>query len=215
MPRLESEPSILDLIREDLRRACRANQGGETGPGALARELFNPGTQAILAHRFGAWTRRVRVPIVRHVLVVVHLVVEYLFAWRVGVLIPVRASIGPGMIIHTWGGGVVLPACPIGRNLTIIGGGVQFDYETQSIGDDCMIGPGTKCVGKIRIGHRVRTAPNSVIQGDVPDDSLAFGNPARVVSARRWTFARTGAAQERAIAERHAREDAATPSSNP
>lgn len=179
------------------------------GVGALAREVFNPGTQAILAHRFGAWARRVRVPVLRHALVVVHFFVEYVFASRVGVQIPVGATIGPGMIIHTLGGGVVLPACPIGRNLTIIGGGVQFDYATQSIGDDCMIGPGTKGVGKIRIGHRVRTAPNSVIQVDVPDDSIAFGNPARVVAARRWSFARTGAAQERAIAEGRARQAAA------
>ena len=168
------------------------------------RELFNPGTQAVLVHRFGFWTRTVRVPGVRHALIVLHFFFQYLFAWRVGFLIPVRASIGPGVIIHTWAGGAVLPNCRIGRNLTIVGGGVQFDHETQSIGDDCWIGAGTKCVGKIRIGNRVRTAPNCVIQTDVPDDSLAFGNPARIVPARKWTFANTGAAQERAIEARRA-----------
>lgn len=156
----------------------------------------------MLSHRFGAWTRTVRLPGVRHALIILHFGVEYLFAWRLGFLIPVRASIGPGFVVHTWAGGAVLPCCPIGRNLTIIGGGVQFDHETESIGDDCWIGPGTKCVGKIRIGNRVRTAPNSVIQTDVPDDSLAFGSPARIVPSRKWPFARTGAAQERAIAAR-------------
>jgi len=168
------------------------------------RELFSPGTQAIMAHRFGAWTRSLRVPGVRHALIIIHFVVEYLFAWRQGFLIPVRASIGPGFVIHTWAGGAVLPRCRIGRNLTIVGGGVQFDHDTDAIGDDCWIGTGTKCVGKIRIGNRVRTAPNSVIQTDVPDDSLAFGNPARIVPARKWTFASTSAAQERAIAARRA-----------
>ncbi len=196
------ERPIFELIREDLDRACKGNQGGSTSLGAHLRELFNPGTQAVLSHLFGAWTRRVRVPGVRHALIILHFGVEYLFAWRLGFLIPVRASIGPGFVVHTWAGGAILPSCRIGRNLTLIGGGVQFDYETESIGDDCWIGPGTKCVGKIRIGNRVRTAPNSVVQTDVPDDSLAFGNPARIVPSRKWSFARTGVAQERAIAAR-------------
>jgi serine acetyltransferase len=175
-------------VREDLRRARAGNQGGEESTPAMLRELFNPGTQAILVHRFGAWTRTLRIPGLRQLLAAVHFVLEYLFAWRVGILIPVRANIGPGFMIHTWSGGIVLPCCPIGRNLTIVGGGIQFDYETRSIGESCQFAPGTKFVGKIRIGNRVRTAPNSVVQTDVPDDSLAFGNPARIVPMRAWTL---------------------------
>lgn len=141
-----------------------------------------------------------RVPLARQLLIALHMLVEYVFAWRVGILIPIRATIGPGFVIHTWGGGIVLPACPIGRDVTMIGGGVQFDYHTISIGDRCEFAPGTKGVGKIRIGDRVKTGPNSVIQTDVPDDSIAFGNPARIVPARKWTFAPTGAARARAAA---------------
>ena len=177
---------MFDNIREDLRRARLANQGSEETLVALVRECFNPGTQAILVHRFGVWTRTVRVPGVRHGLAVLHFIIDYIFAWRVGIFIPVRAKIGPGLVIHTWPGGIVLPACPIGKNNTIIGGGIQFDFETRSIGEECWFGPGTKFVGKITIGNRVRTAPNSVVQTDVPDDSLAFGNPARIVPMRRW-----------------------------
>lgn len=190
-----SDGTIFELVREDLYRACRANQGGETGVAAHLRELFNPGTQAVLAHRYGCWTRRIPVPLLRQLLITSHFLIEYVFAWRVGILIPVNARIGAGLVVHTWCGGIVLPSCEIGRRLTIIGGGVQFDYDTQSIGDEVWLGPGTKCVGKIRIGHRVRTAPNSVIQTDIPDDSLAFGNPARIVPARKWNFAPAGGAR--------------------
>jgi serine O-acetyltransferase len=93
----------------------------------------------------------------------------------------VKADIGPGLVIHTWGGGIFFPAAKIGRNLTIIGGGVQMDYETREIGDDVDIAPGTKMIGKIRIGHRARTGPNSVVQTDVPDDCVVVGNPGRVI----------------------------------
>jgi len=183
---------VFENIREDLRCARLANQGNDQGLAALIRECFNPGTQAILVHRFGVWTRSVRVPGVRHGLAAVHFLLDYLFAWRVGIYIPIRARIGPGFVIHTWSGGLVMPAGPVGSHVTIIGGGIQFDYETQSIGDDCWFAPGTKFVGKIKIGHRVRTAPNAVVQTDVPDDSLAFGNPARIVPLRRFKLAPTG-----------------------
>lgn len=173
-------------VRVDLVRACAANQSEDTSLPAMLRELFNPGTQAILVHRFGYWTRSVRVPGLRHLLAAVHFLLQYLFAWRVGIYIPVRADIGPGFVIHTWPGGIVMPACPIGKHLTIIGGGIQFDYETKSIGEDCWFAPGTKFVGKISVGSRVRTAPNAVVQTDVPDDTMAFGNPARLVSLRLW-----------------------------
>ena len=174
-------------IREDLVRARRANQGSDLGVAGMIRELFNPGTQAILLHRFGAWTRTIRIPGVRHGFAALHFLLEALIPWRAGIYIPVRARIGPGMVIHTWCGGIVMPACPVGRHLTIVGGGIQFDYETRSIGEECWIGPGTKFVGKIQIGNRVKTAPNTVVQTDVPDDSLVFGNPARIVPLRKWT----------------------------
>lgn len=191
---------MFENIREDLIRARIANQGSDQGLAALIRELFNPGTQALLVHRFGFWTRSVRVPLLRQLLAALHFFLEYLFAWRVGIYIPVRADIGPGFVIHTWPGGIVLPACRIGRHVTIIGGGIQFDYETKSIGDDCWFAPGSKFVGKLTIGNRVRTAPNAVVQVDVPDDSLAFGNPARIVPMRRFNLARSAKAEQRADA---------------
>jgi serine O-acetyltransferase len=144
------------------------------------RELWSPGTQAILVYRFGHWSDR-QVPGVRHALRVLHFVLQYFFSWRVGIHIPVKAKIGPGLVIHTWGGGIFLPRTTIGRDLTIIGGGVQLDYETRVIGEEVWLGPGTKGIGKIRIGNRVRTGPNSVVQDDIPDDCVVFGNPGRVI----------------------------------
>jgi len=169
---------MFENVRRDLRRAVLMNQ--DTGRTALLREFFNPGTQAILLYRFGRWADQQIAPL-RFMLRLIHFPLTYFFAWRVGIYIPVRADIGPGMVIHTWGGGVFLPCARIGRDFTIVGGGILMDYDTREIGDDVKIGAGTKVVGKIRIGNRVRTGPNAVIQSDVPDDILAFGNPARFI----------------------------------
>lgn len=179
---------MFDNVREDLRRALRGNQH-DAGVGALLRELLNPGTQAVLVYRLGRWVDGVRVPGVRHLAKVVFMLIQYAISWRVGIFIPVKADIGPGLLIHTWGGGVFLPATKIGRNLTIIGGGVQFDYETREIGDDVSIAPGTKTIGKIRIGHRARTGPNSVVQTDVPDDCVVVAAQSRVIGpVRKLTY---------------------------
>jgi serine O-acetyltransferase len=176
---------MFENIRRDLWRACEQNQGRNHDVLALIRELFNPGTQAILIHRFGFWADRLPVPVVRELLRVLHFPVQALVSWRVGIFIPVKSDIKPGLVIHTWGGGVFLPCCSIGRDVTVVGGGVLFDYMTREIGDEVRIGAGTKGVGKIRIGNRVKLAPNCVVMQDVPDDSVVYGNPARVMRAPR------------------------------
>lgn len=172
---------MLDNIRRDLARACRANQGHQTGFGPVLRELFNPGTQAILIYRFGFWADNLRPASIRYALRLIHFPLQYIFGWRVGIFLHVKARIGPGLVIHTWGGGVFLPCCPIGTDVTIVGGGVLMDFNTRSIGDEVVIGAGTKVMGKVRIGDRVRTAPNSLIQTDVPDDCVVAPNVSRIL----------------------------------
>lgn len=172
---------MFENVREDLGRALHGNQHA-TGVGAVLRELLlNPGTQAVLVYRMGHRVDQIRVPVLREGMKVIFSIVQYFVSWRVGIFIPVKAEIGPGLLIHTWGGGIFLPEAKIGRNLTIIGGGVQMDYKTREIGDDVRIAPGTKLVGKIRLGNGVRTAPNSVVLTDVPDHCVVFGSPSRVI----------------------------------
>ena len=171
---------MFEYVREDLRRACDLNQSAY-GFAPLLRELMNPGTQAILVYRFGHWCDRIRIQPIRYLLRLIHFLIQYFASWRVGIFIPVKAQIGPGFVIHAWGGGCSLPAAKIGRHFLIVGGGVQMDYSLPEIGDEVSIGPGTKVIGKVRLGNRVRTAPNSVIQTDVMDDCIVFGNPGRVI----------------------------------
>ena len=143
--------------------------------------MIHPGTQAIMVYRLGHWLDKLRVPVLRQLLKVFFIILQYFVSWRVGIFIPVKARIGPGFVIHTWGGGCFLPNATIGRNFTIVGGGVLMDFETREIGDNVSIGAGTKVAGKVRIGHDVRTGPNSVVTTDVPDGCVVFGNPGRII----------------------------------
>ena len=50
------------------------------------------------------------------------------------------------------------------------------------IGEDVFIGSDTMLVAPLHIGSRVRTGAGSVVTKDLPDDSLAVGVPARIIS---------------------------------
>lgn len=50
-----------------------------------------------------------------------------------------------------------------------------------TIGDDCWIGGGSVICPGVTIGARCVIGAGSVVTKDIPDDSLAVGNPARVI----------------------------------
>ncbi|RZK39145.1 MAG: sugar O-acetyltransferase [Pedobacter sp.] len=49
------------------------------------------------------------------------------------------------------------------------------------IGNDCWIGGGTVICPGVTIGNRCVIGAGAVVTKDIPDDSLAVGNPARVI----------------------------------
>lgn len=52
--------------------------------------------------------------------------------------------------------------------------------KSITIGDDCWIGGGAIICPGVTIGDRCIIGAGAVVTKDVPDDSIAFGNPARV-----------------------------------
>lgn len=57
---------------------------------------------------------------------------------------------------------------------------VEF-AKPVTIGDDCWIGGGSIICPGVTIGNRCVIGAGSVVTKDIPDDSLAVGNPARLV----------------------------------
>lgn len=99
-----------------------------------------------------------------------------------GCTISPRARLGGGLILPHPQGMVIGADVVVGERAWIyhnvtLGGGRQPGMP--QIGDDARIYAGAVLVGGIQIGHRVMIGANSVITGDIPDDSRV--RPAHVV----------------------------------
>lgn len=162
-----------------------------TSPDAGARQLAHQlilaslsiKRWAVVAFRFSQLAGR-RVPAMGSAIKQLnHLVSGADLAWQ--------ATIGSGLQLHhptgvVWGPGVVVGhRCIIQQGVTIGGRGGSGVDGSPHIGDDVTLGSGAKLMGPIRIGSRSLIGANAVVIGDVPDDSVAVGVPARVISTRK------------------------------
>lgn len=81
----------------------------------------------------------------------------------------------------------------IGDHVTLTGvkilthdGSTQIPFGVSkvgrvTIGDEVFVGHGTIILPNVRIGSRVVVGAGSVVTKDIPDNSVAAGNPARVI----------------------------------
>ena len=59
-------------------------------------------------------------------------------------------------------------------------GSKEYAYP-GTIGEDCWIGGGAVICPGVTIGNRCVIGAGSVVTKDIPDDSVAVGNPARLI----------------------------------
>lgn len=106
---------------------------------------------------------------------------------KYGFQISAKTRIGEGLYLGHWGAIVINPSAKIGKNCNI-SHGVTIGQTNRGdkkgvpiIGDNVWIGANAVIVGGIKIGNNVLIAPNSYVVNDIPDDSIAVGNPARTM----------------------------------
>ena len=171
---------MLENVRADLAHARIVNG---LPPGWLSlwvKTPLHPGAVAVLTYRFSAWARRLRVPVVRQLLLIIALFVRRAVELVTGVEISPRAEIGPGLVVHTTHG-VFIAETRIGRNC-VVQHGVAITHGVRSVGNDVYFGPGAKVIGRAAVGNNVRVVANSVVMTDVADNLTVVGVPARI----RW-----------------------------
>ena len=106
-----------------------------------------------------------------------------------------RAKIGEGsMILH---GSIVQAQTVIGKHV-IVNTGAQIDHDcliddfvhvgpgailcgTVAVGEGAFIGAGSVIIPGVRIGEWSVIGAGAVVVHDIPPNSVAFGNPARVI----------------------------------
>lgn len=66
-------------------------------------------------------------------------------------------------------------------NISVIDQGIVQNYQKVSIGDGSYIGINSVIVGNVKIGKHCVIGANSTVTKDIPDYSVAVGNPAKII----------------------------------
>jgi serine O-acetyltransferase len=104
-----------------------------------------------------------------------------------GIEIHPGATIGNGLFIDHGMGVVIGETCEIGNNVVIyqgvtLGGtGKERGKRHPTIGNNVVIGSGSKVLGSFEVGDNVNIGSNSVVLREVPPNSTVVGNPGRIV----------------------------------
>ena len=102
-----------------------------------------------------------------------------------------KTWIGPFTILDGSGGGLVIgDYCSISAGVQIYthdtvawsvsGGKDEYQKAPTRIGNNCYLGPNTIIAMGVTIGDGVVIGANSLVLHDIPSNSTAYGNPARV-----------------------------------
>ena len=106
---------------------------------------------------------------------------------KTGIEIHPGAKIGKGFFIDHGNGVIIGETTVIGDNVTLyqgvtLGGtGKEHGKRHPTVGNNVMISAGAKVLGSFTIGDNSKIGAGSVVTKDIPDWSLAAGNPCRVL----------------------------------
>jgi serine O-acetyltransferase len=176
--------NLKQLLYADLARQHEL-EGKPAAPptfGGLVRRLLHPRFLPIVLCRLSRTARLRKIPVLPELFTYLNIV---LF----GLEVTPRCEIGPG-IFFPHPSGTVIGAWRIGKNATILQGvtlGAQkmdlsFDFALRpEVGDNVLLGAGSKILGGLRIGDNVTVGANAVVVDSVAANSTVVGIPARSI----------------------------------
>lgn len=110
------------------------------------------------------------------------------FQTRYCIDLPYETEIGKGLYLGHVFSIVVSTKAKLGNNVNL-SQNVTIGYASRgknkgypTIGNDVYIGPGAIIIGNIKIGNNVAIGANAVVTKDIPNNAVAVGVPANVVS---------------------------------
>lgn len=142
--------------------------------------LTYSGLHAIWAHRAAHWFyNRGWYTLAR--------VISQFSRFMTGIEIHPGARIGKRLFIDHGMGVVIGETCVIGddvvlyHGVTLGGTGKETGKRHPTIGNNVVIGAGSKVMGSYKVGDNSKIGANAVVLQEVPPDSTVVGNPGRVV----------------------------------
>ena len=147
------------------------------------------GFWVMVVYRFGRWRYGVRPVILRKLFSLLYRMLFKSIQIITGIELPCEVLIGRNFVIDHFGGIIISGYAKFGDNCRIRNGVVVGLRRVEEkfapvIGNNVDIGAGAKLLGPIHIGNNVLIGANAVVLSDVPDDSIAAGVPARIISRR-------------------------------
>lgn len=177
---------VFSYLKKDLKRYVGKNKS------LLAKIkliVLTQGIWATVVYRAGSWChQRKEKYIWPKVLLPFLTVVQKAMEIMTGISIPFTAKIGRGFYIGHFGGIIIGDQvelgeyCNISQGVTIGQAGRSGKQLSPVIGNRVYMGPGAKIFGGIKIGNNVAIGANAVVTKDLPDNAVAIGVPARVIS---------------------------------
>jgi serine O-acetyltransferase len=179
---MTNKESLLRLLYADLARQRVLEGRPVTRPSVagLLSHLLHPRFLPIVLCRVSRAARLRHIPVLPELLTYLNIVIF-------GLEVTPRCEIGSGIFFpHPCG--TVIGAWRIGVNVTILQGvtlgakqmDLTFDASLRpEIGDNVMLGAGSKVLGGIRIGDNVTVGANAVVVGSVESNCTVVGIPAR------------------------------------
>ena len=142
--------------------------------------LLYPSIHARLAHMLSHFLYK------KNLLFLARLISQ-LARFLTGIEIHPGATLGAGILIDHGMGVVIGETAELGDRITIyhgttLGGtGKEKGKRHPTVGDNVVIGAGSKVLGNIKIGSNSKIGANSVVLDDVPEGATVVGIPGKVV----------------------------------
>jgi serine O-acetyltransferase len=165
---------LFENLRADIEATAKWNTSASFKGKLLL--VFDSGFHAVLTYRFGRFAHDLKIPGVRHLLLLAHLLLHFLVHITSGIDISKSAKIGKGLVIHSYTGCLISNVvmgeyCVLAPNVFIAGsrGGVP------TIGDRVFFGLGCKVLGPVTIGDDVIIGAAALVMKNVPANHTAVG----------------------------------------
>jgi serine O-acetyltransferase len=143
----------------------------------------------VTVYRYGRWSTKQSGPTRLAAMTVYRVLNNAGLRLLVGIDLPVRATVGPGLRLFHGGRGVAIhKSATIGRDVTIYQnvaiGTWNREDEVPRIGDRVTIGVGAAVLGPVTVGDGARVAAHALVRADVPAGGFARSPSAEILDAR-------------------------------